>query len=205
MVDENDSTGSLNCQNTSIMSENAMTACKRTPFFTRFALGSIFLLFGAQLSSAEQLGFSETGQTGVYQITGTGFGEAPRVEVHDDFEDGRDESRLTGWELGSSHGSVPVYSSDASVSGNLSGKSSFIGSNYNSSAEYKNLNNLRSVYLSYYVKIDQLSGNDSRNIKLARITSGYSGSYSQPSVGTTLFDIYSNGYAYTGQVKDRTL
>lgn len=164
-------------------------------------LTSAAVLFSISFSASAQLLMNPTDSKGIYEITGADFGNSPKPIVHEDFESGANGEPLIGWELGSSHGSVPVHSTDSSVTGKFSGQSSFTGSNYNSTAEYRELNGIRSAYLSYYVKVQRLKGDPSRNIKLARLSSGYSGSYKHPLSGITLFDNSSNGYfyAYTGE------
>lgn len=132
-------------------------------------------------------------------VTGTDFGTPPQIAVHDDFESGQSGQILGGWELGSSHGAVPVYTDATSVSGYQSGVSSFRGENYNSTAEYKNLGGLREIYLSYYFKIERISGDRSRNIKLARLSSGYSSGYQAPMTGITSFASNGNGIVYLNQ------
>jgi hypothetical protein len=113
----------------------------------------------------------------------------------DDFEAGVSGSTLTGWDTSSNAGLLPVYSNKASITGGQSGLSRFIGDNYNSTAEIKTLNGLKVVYLSYFVRLDQLNGAASRNLKLARLSVGYDGAYKKPT-GITLFGHHQNGIAY---------
>lgn len=121
------------------------------------------------------------------------FGVAPGVVLHDDFDSGTPGQPLAGWDLSSSAGLLqrPSYSTEASVTGKQSGMSSFLGTNYNSTAEYKNLGGLDTIYLSYYFRADKLSGDPSRNVKLARISGGHNNDTYNQSIGITSFD--SNG------------
>jgi hypothetical protein len=116
--------------------------------------------------------------------------------VHDDFDQGTAGDSLEGWSLGSSHGLVPTYSNESSITGTQSGKARFIGENYNSTAELKNLGGITTAYFSYYFKIKSLTGTPSRNIKLARLSGGYHDGYVQP-IGLTFFETYKNGIYYT--------
>ena len=75
---------------------------------------------------------------------------------------------------------------------------------YNSTMEIKDLdqrvypdgNAPDKWFVSYYVKLRKLSGVDSRNIKLLRLSTGYSGAYTQPLLGVTLFHNNNNGIFY---------
>lgn len=128
-------------------------------------------------------------------ITATteGFGSDPGVVLHDDFDSGTAGQQLSGWSLGSSSGKHhPVYSNTSAITGSLSGMASFTEGNYNSTAEYKNLPDMDTVYLSYYFKVDKLGTEPSRNIKLARLSGGFTGTYTQ-AIAVTLYDIYDNG------------
>lgn len=120
------------------------------------------------------------------------FGEGPAVALHEDFDSAEANRPIEGWLLSSSHNTPPIYSNFTSITGGLSGMSRFEGSNYNSSAEYKNLPDLDSAYVSYYFRIQKLSGEKSRNIKLLRLSGGYKSSYTQ-SIGLTQFHNNSNG------------
>lgn len=146
--------------------------------------------------NGEQMTITATGEDDVYVVSGSDFGSAPEVIIHDDFDQGKPGEPLTGWDLDSSHGLVPIYSSDSSITGENSGKARFTEGSYNSSAEFKDLGALRTAYFSYYVKIDRLSGDKSRNVKLARLTPGYKGNYLEPKTGVTLFDNQGNGISY---------
>lgn len=129
----------------------------------------------------------------VITATTEGFGSDPNVVLHDDFDSGTVNQKLNGWSLGSTTGKHnPVYTDAFSVTGKLAGMASFIEGNYNSSAEYKNLPDMETAYLSYYFKVDKLGPTVSRNIKLARLSGGFNGVYIQ-SYAIGMFDIYSNG------------
>ena len=122
------------------------------------------------------------------------FGSAPAIVLHDDFDSGTIGQQLSGWSLGSSSGQHnPVYSNDWAVTGSLSGMANFTSGNYNSTAEYKNLPDMDRVYLSYYVKVDKLGTDLSRNIKLARLSGGYVGGTYVQAVGFTFYDIHASG------------
>lgn len=111
----------------------------------------------------------------------------------DDFEQGAEYAPLKKWSL---YGHKPVYSQKESVSGSASGLSSFRGATYNSTAENKNIGGLSSAYLSYYFKIVHVSGNKSRNIKLARLSSDFINEYRQP-IGLTFMPNHGTGQFYT--------
>lgn len=123
------------------------------------------------------------------------FGKSPDVKIHEDFDDGTPGDVLQGWSVSASGGSayLPRYSEQFSITGKLSGMSTFLDRNYNSSAEFKQLGGLRTIYLSYYVKADLLDGEPSRNIKLARISGGYKGGTYNQAIGLTFFNNYNNG------------
>lgn len=121
------------------------------------------------------------------------FGNSPEVIIHDDFDSGTAGLPLQNWTVSSGAGNQnPAYSNASALTGKQSGMSSFLGTNYNSSAEYKSLPNLDTVYLSYYFKVDHLSGEPSRNIKLARLSGGHTDTYIQ-AIGMTIYDNYSSG------------
>lgn len=171
---------------------------------TRILFSTLALLFVADELFA--LDLVPTAEPDVFTITGGTFGVGPTVVLHTDFEEGSAGATLgTPWTLQSSGGPKPTYTQEKRVTGTLSAKAHFTGSNYNSTAEFKSLPDLREIYVNYYVFVDHMSGDKSRNVKLARITSGYSsGGYDQPSLGITLFDTNSNGiiYMYPGESKD---
>lgn len=135
-----------------------------------------------------------------YTLSGSAFGAAPLNLIHDDFDQGAPGGPLTGWSLGSNTGQQnPSYSQSFSVTGAQAGMSSFIGSNYNSSAEYKHLGGQTKIYLSYYVLIERLPGQvASRNLKLARLSAGHDDTYGyQLATGVTAYGNYSNSTIYT--------
>ncbi|NTW27418.1 MAG: hypothetical protein HGA36_03770 [Candidatus Moranbacteria bacterium] len=102
-------------------------------------------------------------------ISGSGFG-AKSVALPikwDNFESGADGDDLAGWSLSSSGGPNPKYSTSRKHAGSSAGMAQFFGSNYNCSA-YMGLNDLSEVYFSYWVFIEHVSGDVSRNIKTAR-------------------------------------
>ncbi|WP_372985194.1 hypothetical protein [Marinobacter sp.] len=147
-----------------------------------------------------------TNEPNTFSLSGEGFGEAPTIALHADFEEGPIGGSLASpWTLQSSGGPLPTYTDDRQVTGKLAAKATFTGNYYNSTAEYKSLPKMRQIYVSYYVYVDHVAGDKSRNVKLARITSGYSsGGYDQPSLGITLFDNNNNGviYMYPGESKE---
>lgn len=103
-------------------------------------------------------------------IEGSSFGAKTIVPPYkwDDFESGNTGTELNGWLLDSSGGPKPQYSSLRSHSGLKSGLAQFNGvNNYNCTA-YVSLGNLTEIYSSYWVYVDKLSGDYSRNIKYAR-------------------------------------
>lgn len=138
---------------------------------------------------------SQKGDRIVISSDNLDFGPSPDVKLHDDFESGSPGEVLQNWSVSASGGTgdLPRYANEFAVTGKSSGMSSFLGRNYNSSAEFKELGGLRTVYLSYYVKIDQLSGEPSRNIKLARLSGGYKGGTYNQAIGLTFFHNYNNG------------
>lgn len=118
----------------------------------------------------------------------------PPVVIHDDFDNGVAGQPLQNWTISSSSNKQnPSYSNEAAITGTLSGMSSFLGGNYNSSAENKNLPNMDVVYLSYYFKVDLIAGAPSRNIKLARLSGGHDGSTYVQSVSFTFYDTQATG------------
>lgn len=122
------------------------------------------------------------------------FGTAPAVVIHDDFDSGPIGQPLQNWNVATGSGTQnPSYSDYTSVTGKQSGMASFLGGNYNSSAEYKNLPDLDTAYLSYYFRVELLSGLPSRNIKLARLSGGHSGGVYVQAAGITFYDMHSNG------------
>lgn len=131
------------------------------------------------------------------------FGPNPQILIHDDFDTGVIGQLLQKWELSSfAKNQNPSYSDFTSVTGKQSGMSSFLGGNYNSSAEYKSLPDLDTVYLSYYFKVDLLSGQPSRNIKLARLTGGHNGRTYVQAAGLTFYDIHSTGQFLQASIDD---
>lgn len=75
---------------------------------------------------------------------------------------------------------------------------------YNSTLEYKQLKSVLSVngqpskeiFVSFYVYVERKSGDLSRNVKLVRLSNGYTSSYDDPMFGVTLFPDKGNGAAY---------
>lgn len=136
----------------------------------------------------------KVGENLVISATSDSFGSGPEVVIHDDFDAGAAGQPLQNWNVPSGAGTQnPSYSDFTSVTGKQSGMSSFLGTNYNSSAEYKNLPDLDTVYLSYYFRVDLLSGSPSRNIKLARLSGGHDGKTYVQAAAFTFYDTYSNG------------
>ncbi|MEE8059406.1 MAG: hypothetical protein V3T17_16455 [Pseudomonadales bacterium] len=170
-----------------------MNAHNTSITFTKAALLALFSIIAHNAIAQFQIVNSST--PGVYTISGASFGSSPGTVIHDDFETGAADQPLKNWEVSSNGGQDPVYASNVAVNGQMSGKSRFFGSNYNSTAEYKRLGSLQKVYLSYYVKVERVSGNATRNLKLARISAGYSGGYTQIT-GITLFDTNKSGILY---------
>lgn len=154
-------------------------------------LSAIFIACICPLSVHAQLEVTKTQEH--YRITGTNFGTAPGVVLHEDFDTGEQGQKLLNWSLS---GTAPTYNNKDPVTGKLTGMSRFIGTNYNASAEFKQLGGLTTVYLSYYFKVVHLNGARSRNIKLARLSGGYNGTYIQ-ATGLTLFHGHSNGIFIT--------
>jgi len=120
-------------------------------------------------------------------IGGSGFGSKSTAAPvkYDDFDDGEVGSDLSGWSLVKSSGGVyPKYSDTRSHNGDQSGLASF-ENQYNCSAYLGNLD-LTTVYASYWVYWEKVSGDDTRNMKLARFTAAY-GNYKDgnPKMGYT--------------------
>ena len=140
----------------------------------------------------------------MYTISGSNFGVAQEAIIHDDFDEGVSGQELKNFSVSSNSLSQnPIYNDLTAVTGKNSGNSRFLGSNFNSTAEHKGLGGLDHVYLSYYVKVDHLRGDLSRNIKLVRLSSGYKSKYIQMT-GITLFHNNGSGifYNYTGGTGD---
>lgn len=165
-------------------------------FLSKVAMVGLFSI-GALNAGAAITVFSDAAGLHI-KSSDSALGDGPEVVLHDDFDAGVAGQLLTGgWSLGSSSGNQsPTYNDKQHVTGSKSGKASFLGSNYNSTAEYKSLPNMDSVYLSYYVKYVHLSGDLSRNIKLARLSAGYIDGY-QVCQGTTFFDYNTSNTFYT--------
>lgn len=128
--------------------------------------------------------------SGSITIEGSGFGAKATASPYkwDDFESGNAGSALNGWLLDSSGGPKPQYSSLKSHSGLKSGLAQFIGvNNYNCTA-YVSLGSLSEIYFSYWVYVDKLSGDYSRNIKYARAVGSSSykdNNWTMPGFGIT--------------------
>lgn len=156
-------------------------------------LMKVLIVFGTIHHASAEVSIKLVEDNLTITSTTDAFGSAPEVVLHDDFDSGVANQQLSGWSLGStSRNQNPVYSDAFSITGKLSGMSSFLNGNYNSSAEYKNLPDMETAYLSYYFKVDKLGPDASRNIKLARLSGGYNGVYIQ-SYAIGIFDIHSNG------------
>lgn len=124
-------------------------------------------------------------------IAGSGFGTKATVSpvVWDDFNAGTNGSvvNLNGWVPDA--GNSPTYSSTRAHSGGVSARTQFIGvNNYNSSV-VRSIGSLSTLYYSYWVYVERLSGVASRNIKLTRVSSsgGSDIIHSNPNIGVTLF------------------
>lgn len=133
---------------------------------------------------------SQTSNT--ISITGTGFGSKSTAApvVWDDFNAGTNGNKvnMNGWVPDSTNS--PTYSSIRAHSGGISAATHFIGvNNYNSSV-VRPIGTLSSVYYSYWVFVDRLSGVASRNIKLTRVSSagGTDIIHSNPNIGATIFN-----------------
>lgn len=156
---------------------------------------ALALLLGLISSLAlAQFTAEKVGENLVISAASDSFGSGPEVIIHDDFDAGTAGQPLQNWNVPAGSGTQnPSYSDFTSVTGKQSGMSSFLGTNYNSSAEYKNLPDLETAYLSYYFRVDLLSGLPSRNIKLARLSGGHDGRSYVQAVAFTFYDIHSNG------------
>ena len=133
-------------------------------------------------------------------ITGAGFGSKTTAAplIYDDFDDGQDGSNLSWWSLDGNLGIYPKYSTARSHNGNQCARSNF-ESQYNCTA-YKRGYDLDEVYFSYWIYWEKVSGDDSRNMKLGRVTSD-TASYKDgtPSLGYTGFYTTSSiWYAFNG-------
>jgi hypothetical protein len=119
-------------------------------------------------------------------VSGSGFGPGTDALPYrfDDFESGSAGHDLTWWSLSSSSGTNPKYSDARVHAGNLAALADFT-QQYNCTAHKSGLN-FTTAYLSYWVYWEKLSGDDSRNIKLARFTAGIPDYKSgDPSIGYT--------------------
>lgn len=136
-------------------------------------------------------------------ITGSGFGTKATASpiVWDDFNAGTNGGavNLNGWIPDA--GNSPTYSSTRAHSGGVSARTQFIGvNNYNSSV-VRSIGSLSTVYYSYWVYVERLSGVASRNIKLTRVSSsgGTDTIHSTPNLGATIFyDAVSPAYYVQG-------
>jgi len=142
----------------------------------------------------------QVGQGELFTITGDGFGSEPNAAPYrfDDFEHGTAGNDLTWWGLSKSSGDYPKFTTAQVYSGNLAAKANFDGQ-YNCTA-YKTGFDFDEAYISYWVYWLKLSGDASRNIKLARFVS-HTTDYKSgtPSLGYTGFYTSSSiWYAFNG-------
>jgi len=158
---------------------------------------TVFICFSSSAVFAAPLIQNASQTSDTITITGSGFGPKTNATpiLWDDFNYGLNGSNanLNGWVPSISNS--PTYSSARSHSGGVSVASHFTAPEYNSTTT-KPIGALSTVYYSFWVYIDHLSGDISRNIKLTRVSSGPSGDviHCDPSIGFTL--MYSDHYVH---------
>lgn len=106
-------------------------------------------------------------------VTGSGFGTKSTAAPikWDNFESGTNGNDLSGYTLGSGTSSgtpiLPKYSNVREKNGSLSARFSFLGQQYNCIARI-DFSSVTQIYFRYYLYIEHLTGQVSRNIKPAR-------------------------------------
>jgi hypothetical protein len=125
-----------------------------------------------------------------FEVSGGGFGSRSRQAPikWETFDAGTSGAVLSGWTITTSHGVRPVYSTLRTRKAGLSARFAFVAPQYNCTAYITGLTE-REIFLSYWVYVERLWGDPSRNLKLARVATTLDGDamHGTPSLGFTGF------------------